>query len=36
MDADADAVAALFSSYYEGTTNSPDFAYNSHISYNFV
>ncbi|WP_461208335.1 flagellar filament capping protein FliD [Desulfocurvus sp. DL9XJH121] len=32
MKADSDGVAALFSAYFDATTNSPDFAYNSHIS----
>lgn len=31
MDADSSAVAALFSSYYEGGTNSPNFTYDSHV-----
>lgn len=32
MKVDSSAVAALFSAYFDGTTNSPDFAYQSHIS----
>lgn len=32
LDEDSDSVAQIFSAYYEGETNSPDFLYNSHIS----
>lgn len=31
MDSDPDAVADIFSAYYEGDTNSADFSYQSHI-----
>ena len=32
MKTDSDAVASLFSSYFSGGTNSPDFTYDSHVS----
>jgi len=31
MENDSDAVADIFSAYYEGDTDSPDFSYQSHI-----